>query len=318
LSSKSESLEGSDATPLQLACHHNLRGLTRKFCETGADVDVRGGPYGSALSAASYLGHDAIVRLLLEKGADINVDDPRKPGRTPLSLAIESKNIKIVELLLEHGANINSKIVDGNDLLWRSVLGQPDDSILKLLLKHGLNTSRKLSRGRTALLYLLMEQPRWDSCSHRKAPQEKMVNMLIDWMQPMDLNAGDETGNSALAYGIMENLLPRYTDHDFLVKDQITSVLQGPLSPKSTIISVVCQASWEILEYFRLEFPDRKDLNSIFTLTGDNRRAQGITCGEYVRQCWPRTGSRLLEAFEGAIQKRECSKIRFYLSNING
>jgi ankyrin repeat protein len=33
----------------------------------------RGGDYGNALQAASTGGHEAIVKLLIEKGADVNV-----------------------------------------------------------------------------------------------------------------------------------------------------------------------------------------------------------------------------------------------------
>jgi ankyrin repeat protein len=36
--------------------------------EAGADVNAQGGRYGNALYAASYNGHEAVVKLLRDKG----------------------------------------------------------------------------------------------------------------------------------------------------------------------------------------------------------------------------------------------------------
>jgi ankyrin repeat protein len=38
--------------------------------QRGADVNAEGGYYGSALYAASSGGHDEVVQMLLERGAD--------------------------------------------------------------------------------------------------------------------------------------------------------------------------------------------------------------------------------------------------------
>ena len=51
---------------------------------SGAEVNAQGGHYGNALQAASYDGHEAVVKLLLEKGADVEAQDGQY-GRTPLS-----------------------------------------------------------------------------------------------------------------------------------------------------------------------------------------------------------------------------------------
>jgi ankyrin repeat protein len=42
-----------------------------------ADVNAQGGHYGNALQAASVIGHEAIAKLLIEKGADVNVQGGR-------------------------------------------------------------------------------------------------------------------------------------------------------------------------------------------------------------------------------------------------
>ncbi|KFY83553.1 hypothetical protein V498_07984, partial [Pseudogymnoascus sp. VKM F-4517 (FW-2822)] len=49
-------------------------------------------------------GHEAVVKLLLEKGAKLESKD--KDGRTPLSYAVEKGHEAIVKLLLEKGAEL--------------------------------------------------------------------------------------------------------------------------------------------------------------------------------------------------------------------
>ncbi|KAK4220779.1 hypothetical protein QBC38DRAFT_493467 [Podospora fimiseda] len=45
--------------------------------DKGADVNAQGGGYGNALQAASSGGHQEIVKLLLDKGADVSTQRDR-------------------------------------------------------------------------------------------------------------------------------------------------------------------------------------------------------------------------------------------------
>ncbi len=56
-------------------------------------------------------GHEAIVRLLLEKGAYIEATN--NYDSTPLKWAAQRGHEAIVKLLLEKGANIEAKDNDG-------------------------------------------------------------------------------------------------------------------------------------------------------------------------------------------------------------
>jgi ankyrin repeat protein len=64
---------GEFGTALGAAAFGNKPAIVRLLLEKGADVNTVGGYYGTALAAAAHRGHEAIVRLLLEKGADVNI-----------------------------------------------------------------------------------------------------------------------------------------------------------------------------------------------------------------------------------------------------
>jgi ankyrin repeat protein len=53
-------------------------------------------------------GHKAVVKLLLEKGADVESQD-RYYGHTPLSWAVRNGHKAIMKLLLEKRADVESR-----------------------------------------------------------------------------------------------------------------------------------------------------------------------------------------------------------------
>jgi ankyrin repeat domain-containing protein 50 len=71
------------------------------------DVNVQGGIYGNALQAASVRGHETIVELLLNNGADINAQGGVYGNA--LQAASVRGHETIVELLLNNGADINTQ-----------------------------------------------------------------------------------------------------------------------------------------------------------------------------------------------------------------
>jgi ankyrin repeat protein len=57
---------------------------------------------------AAKNGHGAVVKLLLEKGAELEFKD-KKYGRTPLLWAVKNGHEAVVKLLLKKGADLQSK-----------------------------------------------------------------------------------------------------------------------------------------------------------------------------------------------------------------
>lgn len=59
-------------TELQEVAAQGNSEMVKLLLERGADVNNSGGPYGTALQAAVTQGHPEIVKLLLESGANAN------------------------------------------------------------------------------------------------------------------------------------------------------------------------------------------------------------------------------------------------------
>lgn len=76
-------------------------------------------PIGSGLLVYALVVHNGTLRLLLELGADPNVQDDK--GETPLMRAVSLPEIDLddIESLLEFGADVNARDKDGmNALMW--------------------------------------------------------------------------------------------------------------------------------------------------------------------------------------------------------
>lgn len=75
--------------------------------DRGADINAQQEMWGTALHVACCEGHEKVVQILLDQGADINANAmlncPEEQG-TPLNAALLLDRRKIVNLLLNRGA----------------------------------------------------------------------------------------------------------------------------------------------------------------------------------------------------------------------
>ena len=96
---------GPYGSALQAASFHGNAEVVALLLDNGADVNLEGGTCGSALQAASYHGDAELVALLLDKGADVNLEGGEYSSA--LQAASYRGKKEVVALLLDKGADIN-------------------------------------------------------------------------------------------------------------------------------------------------------------------------------------------------------------------
>src|SRR5204863_8722837 len=105
-----------------------------------ADVGMEANFEGTALHQAAIEGHEAIVKLLLAKGADAGAEDEH--GWTALHRAAKNVHGAVVRLLLEKGSG-------WRELHWAARAGC--EAAVRLLLEEGADVGSKTEHGWTAL-----------------------------------------------------------------------------------------------------------------------------------------------------------------------
>ena len=138
------------ASPIYYMSYLGGNGIVQRLIDKGADVNARGGWYGTSLRAASLQGHEAVVRILLEKGANVNA----KVGifTTALEDACLGGHEKVVRLLLEKGADIDALGGDGFRTALQTASLYGEEAIMRLLLANGANINAPGGRNFSAAL----------------------------------------------------------------------------------------------------------------------------------------------------------------------
>lgn len=139
----------NSAHPLYIS---SLLGLSRAvmwLIERGVDVNAHCGTHGNALCAATWGGHQQVVRLLLNKGASVNQLGGHHGNA--LQTASGLGNEHLIRLFLEHGADVNSQGVAGKTALLEAVEAGHEDSV-QLLLSEGADVDLRDLLGDTALI----------------------------------------------------------------------------------------------------------------------------------------------------------------------
>jgi ankyrin repeat protein len=116
------------STPLVLACYYNNIEVVSYLIPKVEDINGSTKD-GSPLMASAVKGYNAISKLLIAAGADVNLQDANKT--TALHYAVMFKNYDLVLMLLEAGANPNHK-----NNVWQSpkdyVIVQNDERMHKI------------------------------------------------------------------------------------------------------------------------------------------------------------------------------------------
>ena len=136
-------------TALICAAEGGHEAVVRLLLEKGANVNAKEDNGETALHEAAWGGHEAVVQLLLEKGANVNAKENNRE-KTALHPAAMRGHEVVVQLLLEKGADVNAKKDDGETALHEAAWGGYE-AIVRLLLEKWADINIKDKSGYTAL-----------------------------------------------------------------------------------------------------------------------------------------------------------------------
>lgn len=144
--------------------------LTKLLIDYGADVNKPCREHGGTpLHYASSNGYDAIVELLLEHGANMQVQD--SVGSSPLALAVWNNHKKVVQILLREGCHLayckNSDYLRCYYSFCKAVI-EEDAYIVSKMIKYTDDVDFAHARGETPLYFAV--------CSNNV----KIVSLLLN------------------------------------------------------------------------------------------------------------------------------------------
>ena len=104
-----------DCTALWVAAAKGHFDVVRLLIEKNAEVDGRTSSNSTPLRAAAFDGHLDVVRCLVENGADVNARN--NFNSTPLMLTCYNGHLDVASYLVKHGAKMNLQDNDGRSCL---------------------------------------------------------------------------------------------------------------------------------------------------------------------------------------------------------
>jgi ankyrin repeat protein len=166
---------------LQAASSKGHDMMVQILLDGGADANAQGGEYGNALQAASANGHINILKMLLSNGADINARNGRYG--TALNAALLSGSYETVRTLLKMGADVNAQDKDSRTVLY-GASQKGLELFVGTLLEFGADTDARGGEYGTALQVAALE-------GHRE-----ITRILVD--HGADVNAQSHNHGTAL------------------------------------------------------------------------------------------------------------------------
>jgi len=139
-------------TALMKASGNGHEKVVKLLLDKGADVNLQSKYAETALMKASGNGHEKVVKVLLAKGAEVDQGEGTSDG-TALSQAFEEGHEEVVKLLLAKGADANLRDVIGRTILMRALSSEDvNEKMVKVLLAGGADANLRYKDGSTALI----------------------------------------------------------------------------------------------------------------------------------------------------------------------
>ena len=293
------------ATPLMRAVSNLNLETTRLLLDSGAIVNARSDDGRTPLViAAGIPGASAVVKLLLDRGADPSAKAPALFFETtPLAEAAYSGDEAVFRLLVERGANIKAagplplgfalraqcmscvetllKDMDRDAITMAMVMGGPPlgpSLATPLLLEHGGDINAKDVEGHTLLML---------AASSDVFPTDVVKALLA---RGADVNATNAKGETALSLAKLRGNTPIV---DLLVKAGAKDVLAaaGPSAKPAPAPSVraAVDRSLPLLQQNDVTFLKKAGCvschnNSLTAVTVATARAKGFTVNDQIAQ----------------------------------
>jgi ankyrin repeat protein len=216
-------------TPLITAVKNGYTNIVKLLIEKGANVNVKdnnGDPIILLATSSNNIGVD-ILRLLIENGANVNVTSNDEYFRTPLTSALSGHRKEMAELLINNGADIELASMNDSRPLQYAVLFDID--IVDLLIKKGVDVNKFDYYGWTALM----------KASH--FGKKDIVYLLLQ--NGAEINIKNKHGDTALTFAskegyddIAELLIKNGADISVLSKKDQRKYSKYIIESKSKII----------------------------------------------------------------------------------
>jgi len=143
-----------DLTLLMNAAHLGQERVVELLLQHGAEIDMESSKGVTALMLATACGHARVVELLLQRGAQVDMQN--SSGNTALKSAAQEGHERVVEMLLRHSAEVNLQDSDGATALMGAAQ-HGHERVVDLLIRHGAEVNLQRSEGWTALMFAAHE-----------------------------------------------------------------------------------------------------------------------------------------------------------------
>lgn len=175
--------------PLFWALHDEAK--VRLLLSRGADVNLASADGRTAIyQAASMANAVPVLRLLIEKGANVNAKTIT--GMTPL-IAASRMNVEAAKVLADNKADVKAKNAAGGTALMAAAQAGRAQTV-RLLLDRGAEVNARTKRNETAL------------AEAATTGNEESVKLLLD--HGAEVNVQDIRGYSALLYAAGSDTVP--------------------------------------------------------------------------------------------------------------